>query len=202
MVGRLGSVRYIDPVRGRVSYRSSWRSHTVCDVFSMSPLAPDDNGQWYVRYGPSVLRRCRQILGNEADAWDAMHQTFERAIQRRHQFAGTGSLLRWLYSIALRVCVDDLRRRRRVDVMDPETMESVLAPLELAPATGDEMALHLVSSLLPKFRQEVQQIVVMRYFEGLSVPEIAKETDNSERTIARRLDEFITRCRRLLEKPA
>ena len=45
---------------------------------------------FYGRYGASVLARCRQLVHDEATAWDAMHQTFVRAIRAKH--ASTASL--------------------------------------------------------------------------------------------------------------
>ena len=45
---------------------------------------------------------------------------------------------------------------------------------------------------------KVQEIVVFRYFDELEVKEISEQTGLSERTVARRLSQFLQRSRRLL----
>ena len=43
----------------------------------------------YRRHGPAVLYRCKGLLaGDEDGAWDAMHQTFVRAIRYRSSYRG------------------------------------------------------------------------------------------------------------------
>jgi RNA polymerase sigma-70 factor, ECF subfamily len=162
----------------------------------LSGLSLEEIEAHYERYGSAVLHRCRQLLRNEAGAWDAMHQTFVRAIRYRETFRGDTSLLGWLYSIALRVCMDEIRIRRR-DEVPPE----LVAAIE---SEGGSLAERLerqeiIALLLSSFSDEIQQIVVLRYFDELEVRQIAERTGLSERTVARRLNQFLVRSRRLLE---
>ena len=38
--------------------------------------------QFYSKYGPMVLRRCRALLRNEEQALDAMQEVFVRVLQK------------------------------------------------------------------------------------------------------------------------
>src|SRR5436189_195889 len=82
------------------------------------------------QYGESELHRCRQVLRDEAAAWDAMHETFVRAIRYRTSFKSESHPRTWLYSIATRVCMDELRQRGR----GRELVEEAAIPLEKTPA--------------------------------------------------------------------
>jgi RNA polymerase sigma-70 factor (ECF subfamily) len=79
----------------------------------------------YRKYGPMVLRRCRQLLKDEDKALDAMQETFVRLLRNRErlQASGPSSLL---YRIATNVCLNLLRsERRRPQVGDEELLLSI-----------------------------------------------------------------------------
>src|SRR5438067_1984399 len=64
------------------------------------------------KYGPMVLRRCRQLLRDEQEALDGCQDVFVRVIEhRRHLDARYPSSL--LYRIATNVCLNRIRDRRR-----------------------------------------------------------------------------------------
>ena len=53
----------------------------------------------YRRYGPSVLRRARTLLGNDADAQDAMQEVFMKVMRSSDDFRGAASPMTWLYRV-------------------------------------------------------------------------------------------------------
>lgn len=164
----------------------------------MSELSVEDIELLYNRYGSGVLYRCRQLLRDETAAWDAMHQTFVKAIKYRTSFRGDSEPRTWLFSIANRVCVDEMRARGVRDRIDPIEDDIV----EEMPRSIEDR-LHqkqLVARLLAFFNQKVQEIVLLRFFDELEVSEISKHTGLSERTVARRLNEFFERSKRLLQE--
>ena len=73
------------------------------------------------RYGPMVLRRCRQLLHNEDEAIDASQDVFVRLIENQGRLHGShpSSLL---YRIATNVCLNRIRDRGR----QPETPDEEL----------------------------------------------------------------------------
>ena len=146
----------------------------------------------YLRYGESVLHRCRRLLRDETRAWDAMHRTFVRAIQKRSSFRGESDPMGWLYRIATRICLDELRQRKwvgRMPALEPDDGGS------FEQRVTEHRA---VANILARFSRGVQEIVVMRYFDELEIREISSRTGLSERTVARRLRDFLERAKRLL----
>lgn len=62
-------------------------------------------------YGP-LTRRLTVVLGNEHDAEDVAQDAYLRAFRSWDRFDGT-DVRAWLYTIALRLAFNQLRRRRR-----------------------------------------------------------------------------------------
>lgn len=153
----------------------------------------------YVKYGESVLCRCRQLLRDESTSWDAMHQTFIRAIKYRNSYKEQSHPRTWLYTIATRVCLDEIKAASARPLS--ELQNEAPANVEAIPVESMEERLsqrQTVARLLGYFSAKIQQIVVLRYFDDLEVQEISAQTGLSERTVARRLSEFIQRSKRLL----
>ncbi|MEL7370230.1 MAG: sigma-70 family RNA polymerase sigma factor [Myxococcota bacterium] len=170
----------------------------------MRGLSLEEVERLYVKYGESVLYRCRQLLRNEDAGWDAMHQTFVRAIRYRASFRRDAQPQSWLFSIATRVCVDEINRQGRQPLDLESGVEITDALLTDPPRTMEDrlMQTRTVARLLSAFSEKVQQIVVLRYFDELEVKEIALQMGVSERTVARRLQQFIDRARRMLSEVA
>lgn len=77
----------------------------------------------------ALLRYCTGLLGSEADAQDAVQQTFIKAWQNRHTLRrdGTDNERAWLYRIAYRTALDMLRAARRAAAYPtPEPLEQDL----------------------------------------------------------------------------
>ncbi|MEZ4449987.1 MAG: sigma factor [Nannocystaceae bacterium] len=95
----------------------------------------------YRRYGPMVLRRCRQLLRDEGLALDCMHDVFVNLLihQGRLEERGVSSLL---YRIATNQALNRLRSRSR----RPEDPSSELLA-RIADAAGPEELTHARSLL-------------------------------------------------------
>src|SRR5258708_2379412 len=65
------------------------------------------------RHEAAIFRGAMAILGNEADAEDAMQETFLRAFRRIDQFRGEARFRTWLIQIAVNVARTKLREARR-----------------------------------------------------------------------------------------
>ena len=80
---------------------------------------PVDVEDFYRKYGPMVLRRCRAILRDEEKALDAMQDTFVQILKKRDvlEDRAPSSLL---YITATNICLNIIRsdKRRRTDPDD------------------------------------------------------------------------------------
>jgi RNA polymerase sigma-70 factor, ECF subfamily len=72
-----------------------------------------DAAELYRRYGDMVLSRCRMLLGNEADARDAVQIVFLQVHRNKDGFRGDARPSTWLWRIATHTCLNGLRTQRR-----------------------------------------------------------------------------------------
>ncbi len=125
----------------------------------------------------AVYRYLLSIMGQAADAEDALQETFLAAWHNAAAFRGEGPPRAWLFAIA-RHAAHRLRRRR---VAEPEQLVS-LDQLGLEAGWGAELAplpdsaegrRELVRAALDRLRPEEREIVVLRDLEGFSGEETA-----------------------------
>ena len=116
------------------------------------------------RHGPVVLRVCRDVLGNSADAEDAFQATFLVLVRRASTIRNRDSLASWLYGVALRVAGCDRSATARRRVHERKAAERTTDHVEggeddLGPVLHEE-----VGRLPEKYRAAV----VLCYWEGLT----------------------------------
>lgn len=134
-------------------------------------------------YGGSLLRMCALQLRDEQLAEDAVQETFLKAYRKLHTFRGESSELSWLTSIAIRVCRDVQRGSwwRRVDRrVDIDALPEASATDEYP----DRTVIREVTALPPRYRE----VIVLRYYQGLTVRETAEALGLSLTAVKARLN--------------
>jgi RNA polymerase sigma-70 factor, ECF subfamily len=72
-----------------------------------------------VRAYPFLARRLTIVLRDADAAQDVAQAACARALERRSRFRG-GDARAWLYTIGLRLALNELRRRRRLEALRPQ----------------------------------------------------------------------------------
>jgi RNA polymerase sigma-70 factor (ECF subfamily) len=88
----------------------------------------------FEQYRHELRVHCYRLLGSYDEAEDLVQETFLRAWRARDTFRGQSSLRTWLYRIATNLCIDDVRRPRRVL---PYQLEPASFPAAALPARDD-----------------------------------------------------------------
>jgi RNA polymerase sigma-70 factor (ECF subfamily) len=151
----------------------------------------------YRRYGPMVLRRCRQLLKDEEKACDAMQDTFVRVLHYEHKLNGAApsSLL---YRIATNICLNILRSIKR----HPETKSDEIL-LNLAGNDAPEtrfMVTEWLAQLFAGQKANTRTIAVMHYVDGMTLEEVAGECGLSVSGVRKRLRGLKARMKVLEEE--
>ncbi len=136
------------------------------------------------RYGPMVLRRCRQLLRNEDEAIDACQDVFVRLLENRSRLHG-GHPSSLLYRIATNLCLNRIRARAR----QPETPdEELLVRIASAenPGGGSDARL-LLDRLFGRHPESSRTMAVLHFVDGLTLEQVAVETGLSVSGVRRRL---------------
>ena len=153
----------------------------------------------YRTYGPMLLRRCRRILRDEAEAVDAMHDVFVEILRRRHSLRD-GSRLALLVRTATNVCLNRLRTRRR----HPEDRddELLLAIANQGSPSPESQALtqQLLDRLFDRSAESTRYIAVLHYVDRLTLREVARHVGLSVSGVRWRLRNLLAEVPRLQEE--
>lgn len=137
----------------------------------MSPaLGQSAIGGLYRAHGHLVLRRARALLGNEADAQEALQDVFAGIVRAPHELERAASPVGWLYQATTHLCLNLLRNRRT----GARLLERQVAPAR-ADAGEAARAEHLVEvrGLLARLPDEEAAAVVYHHLDGMTYPEVA-----------------------------
>ncbi len=150
---------------------------------------------WFQRYGTLVYRRALVLLGNPAEAEDAVQEVFIKALDRFGTFRGEAKASTWLYRITTNHCLNQLRnqKRRRALLEDPASPDSGLAG---APSQAEIQALR---RLLVDADDRQATCAIYIHVDGMSRPEAAEALGVSLRTVGNLLDRFVAWARSRLD---
>ncbi len=159
---------------------------------------PDAFGLLVSRYYSACWRFAYHMLGERADAEDAVQESFLRAYlaigryDERDQFRG------WLFRILTNQCRNALTargRRVRRFVQDEVAMEKAAAPLSaIAPGVEDAALSRALAQLDPHQREAL----LLKYAEGLEYTEMAAMTGVGESALKMRVKRGVERLRAIL----
>lgn len=121
---------------------------------------------------PLLARRLTLILHNSDDAQDMAQAAFTRALERRHHFRG-GDVRAWLYTIGIRLALNEVRRKGRLVALDdaPEPAWAMTSQPDLWIALGE---------LDPRHRAAL----VLSTLDGYTHAEIAAMLEVREGTVS------------------
>lgn len=139
---------------------------------------------WYRRYGPMVLRRCRRLLGDEELAVDAMHDVFVQLLRNKDRLddAAPSSLM---FRMATNVCLNRIRTRKRRPETPDEALLHALAALD--DPTARTGAAQLLGRLFSREKESTATIAVLHLLDGMTHEEVAREVGLSVSGVRKRL---------------
>ena len=145
-------------------------------------------GEIYRTHAARVFGLCRKLLGSADKAQDAASETFLRVQKAMNGYNPTLPFERWVLSIAGRLCVDRLRRRkversifRDEAIEEREATASGPSPLEAMVAKEERQALRdAVDGLAERYRLAL----TLRYYTGLGYEEIAETLGVTRKHVA------------------
>jgi len=149
-----------------------------------------------------MFRLAFRMTGNEADAEDVVQETFLRAFNRLSEYESRAHFSSWLHRIASNYAIDLLRRRKRWNSSDLETVEQHSPLLADGPgpeseALGSEIRTHVdreLNQLTPKERIAF----TLRHYQGMSIKEIGSVTGTNENTTKNHIFRAVRKLRKAL----
>lgn len=153
--------------------------------------------QLYAEHAQGLLSFLTYRTGDRALAEDVMADTFERVLNARRRFdPRRGSAKTWVYSIALNLLRDQIRRSTAEQrAIERTGVGAAFGTDEIGRADDREA----VKGALLKLSSEERETVALRYGADLTVPEIAKVTGERLTTVEGRLYRGLRKLRNVLD---
>lgn len=139
----------------------------------------------YDSYHQDVFQFLIYLVKNRQTAEDLVQEVYVRVLRAYSSFEGKSSEKTWLFSIAKNIAIDHfrkqaVRKKRLFESFDWETMQ--LASSDMQPEDlvqlSDEMKSLLVA--LDECTGDQKMVIIMRYFQELSIAETAEILSWSE----------------------
>ena len=129
-------------------------------------------------------------MRNEADAIEIVQEATCKAWMKRKKLNSEESFTPWLIRITINCCMDELRRKKRVFPVDRWVKEP-----------SDEMKRNDRMDLeraMNRLKKKYRHVVMLKYYQDMTVPEIAKILQKPEGTIKTWLREGLIQLRKYL----
>jgi RNA polymerase sigma-70 factor, ECF subfamily len=148
----------------------------------------------FQRYRLVAYRVAYRLLGNEADALDAVQDAFVKALVHLHGFQGKSSFKTWLLRVVSNASLDLGRQRRRretvsMDGMAPQDRELIEPQSRDNPTAGPENdeARRQVQAALERLPESQRRTFILHAEAELSYREVAEVLGISIGTVMSRL---------------
>ena len=144
-----------------------------------------DLEQAYERFGPMVLRRCRKLLRDEAQALDAMQDVFVEVLRREDRIED-GAPAAYFLRVATNVCLNRLRwTKRHPEDRDDATLMGIAAAMP--DGESRSVARQMLGRIFGREEESTWSIAVMLYVDRMTLEEVAEEIGMSVSGVRKRL---------------
>ena len=160
-----------------------------------SPNEKDKVKALYEQYHDLLMYVAAQILGQQEDAEDAVHQAFLSIIKNLHKISEVECPKTRAYCVIIvrNICFNILKRRKRV--IPTDSYEEWTSKL-----VSDDISLFVENSVLTqalsKLNERYRTVLYLKYVQGFSTSEIAKAMDIKPDTVLK----LLSRARAALSK--
>ena len=146
--------------------------------------------EWQARIYDFALRRIK----NEADAADVTQEVLLALIRDRHQLRSAESLRSWIYKMTLNAVMNHRRRlkreRSRLETVARENHGESAGDLVMR--SQDQIYLKSKVESLPA---DLREVIVLRYFHGLTQNHLSELLELPRGTVRSRLDKGLNQLR-------
>lgn len=143
------------------------------------------------RHQAALYRLAVRVMGDHAEAEDALQEALLDAWRRIDRFRGDSAFSTWMYRVVTNRCLAMLRKRRPLPVA--EFAEHVVAPDSPERSAEADAGMAALGTALQGLGDDLRICWVLREMEGLGYAEIAAITGASEDAVRGRIHRARTR---------
>ena len=125
----------------------------------------------YTEYSGKVMGYIRARIRSSAEAEDLHSEVFEKILKKIEEFdSSKASLNTWIFTITRNTVIDHFRRTKPSEELDENLSDNV----ELDEDLLNTETLSELAVALRKLPQQMMDIIVLRYYDGKPLTEIAE----------------------------
>ncbi len=135
-----------------------------------------------------LYKMAYSYLRNEIDSLEAIQETTFRAYKKLRSLKDPKYFNTWIVRILINYCMDELKRRKRTIVKDVET------------AVNSNMNMNKIEieQALDYLQTKYQTVIILKYFQDLTIHDIADLLKRPEGTIKTWLNKALKELRKYL----
>ncbi len=134
-------------------------------------MASVDLDRIYTEYSGKVMGYIRARVRSSADAEDLHSEVFEKILKKIEGFdPSKASLNTWIFTVTRNTVIDYFRRTKPTEELDENLSDNV----ELDEGLLNSETLGELAAALRKLPQQLMDIIVLRYYDGKPLTEIAE----------------------------
>ena len=157
-------------------------------------------GELYDRFIERVYRYLYFRTGSHPEAEDLTEHVFLKAWEAIGRYRWQGRpFLAWLYRLAHNVHIDHVRSHRATTSLNNEHRPLELSSQSASVELGRTLDAEVIAGALAELTTEQQQVIVMKFIEGLDNDQIAQAMDKREGAIRALQMRALMSLRRVLE---
>lgn len=142
----------------------------------------------YMRYSKLMLNYFyRMLYFDKERAEDMLHDLFLKIIEKPHLFNTEKNFSTWIYTVAGNMLKNEFRDKQIHGNHERNYGNEQETKVENGQKVDRELFLCSLTRELDKFETELKEIFVLRYFEEMSIKEIAEIANCPEGTVKSRL---------------
>lgn len=139
----------------------------------------------------SMYKFAKSILKNDVETEDAMSEAILKAYKNKGKIKDVNSFKSWIMRILANECYDLIKKNRKFDLIE-DTED-----LNLVHIDNSESGL---KEVVEKLNKEYSSVIVLYYYEDMSIKEISNILQLPEGTIKSRLSRAKSKLRVLLNE--
>jgi RNA polymerase sigma-70 factor (ECF subfamily) len=161
------------------------------DVACLKAISQGDESAFellYKRYQPMLLKFSAGLLnGDISQAADIVDDALFDVWNKSANYAEKAKVSTWIFTITRFKTIDYLRKQKNIILTDD--VETILEDIESLPdsLSSHENEQERIKICLEKLSESHREMILLMYYQGLTIKEIAQITDTPANTVKTRM---------------
>lgn len=153
-------------------------------------LSEQEFNKKYELYSQELMNISYGYTKSKDDSLDIIQNVFTKLVNNPKQFNNLNEEKYWLIRVTINECKDFLRRKSRRPIVNADLVNS------FAKTDSEDEQLHYVAAVVKTLPEKYRVVLILFYWDSLSIKEIASVLKVSEDAVKKRLE----RARNLIKQ--